>query len=505
MAAPSRRMNVLMVVSDQHLATCIAAEGDRQVITPHMDRLAREGTLCRGAYTANPICTPSRVSIFSGQYCHNHGYYGLSGPRPEALPSFLSHFREAGYRTAGVGNLHVPNRPRNWLEHHLDHFADYHESIEGELYKTPYYDKLRALGLMEKEDMHFFHHNMGYFLEGFPSPLPFELSQEGWCTEEAIRFIDAQDDRPFCMQVALQRPHQPFTPDKRFWEMYPEDLAPPATLHQDPSGRPPHFKAMYEWFRKMKWPIAPHDFESAARRLWRGYLACITHVDHSLGLMLEHLDRRGLAENTIVIYTADHGGYSGTYGIGEKAPGICSEAVCRVPMIWRVPGVTRAGTVTPHLMGTIDMAPTLASLCGLKPMESVDGVDVSPILRGEAKPVHEVAVTEFAWSKAIRFGPWRLVHYQPEMFPGQEVGELYNLEADPLETRNLYHNPGSREVVERGRRLLLEWLIRTTRVKSIWPAPGDWRKFDYPLAGDGKESNAAGPALRARNGQTVYL
>jgi len=98
-----RRLNVLHIIADQHQAACMGHEAHPQAITPNLDRLAAESVRFTRAYTQNPICTPSRVSILSGQYCHNHGYYGLSGPRPVALPSFFSHFKAHGYRTAGIG------------------------------------------------------------------------------------------------------------------------------------------------------------------------------------------------------------------------------------------------------------------------------------------------------------------------------------------------------------------------------------------------------------------
>ena len=431
MASPPR-MNLIEVIADQHQAACMGCAGHPQAITPNMDRLADEGVRFARAYTQNPICTPSRVSILSGQYCHNHGYYGLSGPRPHSLPSFFSHFRANGYRTAGIGNLHTPNDPRNWLEDHLDLYADCFQSVDGRAEETDWYDEIRELGLLDKEDFHFFHHNREYVLEGMPSQLPFELSQEGWTVREAVRFIEDCGGEAFCMQVSLERPHQPFFPDRRFWEMYPEDIELPPTIDQDPSHRPPHFRLAVENFRRSKWPIEPGDFESHARRMWRAYLACITHVDHALGLLLDHLDGEDLAGNTIVIYHADHGGYSGAHGILEKAPGISSEAVCRIPFIWRVPGVGKGGRVCEQFVENVDIAPTISSLCTLPPMDTVDGKDITPLIQGIDEPLREVAVTENPWSRAIRWDRWRFVHYQPEMF-GEDVGELYDLADDPDE------------------------------------------------------------------------
>ena len=237
-----------------------------------LDRLAGQGVRFTQAYTQNPICTPSRVSILSGQYCHNHGYYGLSGPRPVALPSFFSHFKAEGYRTAGIGNLHTPNDPRNWLEDHLDLFDDTFESVEGQSEQTAWYDQIRQRGLLEKEDFHFWGKHPEFMLEGRPSQIQFEDSQEGWCVQRAIGFLDECGDQPFCLQVSLERPHQPFYPYRRFWDLYPDDLALPPTLNQDPSGRPPHFRAAFEAFHNWRGTLEPQTFEAAARRVWRAYL-----------------------------------------------------------------------------------------------------------------------------------------------------------------------------------------------------------------------------------------
>ncbi len=361
---------------------------------------------------------------------------------------------------------------------------------------------------MEEEDNYRFFQLPEFGMEGVPSLLPYHDSQEAWAAREALRFIREREGRPFCVQVAFQRPHQPFTPAREFWELYPDDLALPPTLEQSPAGRPPHFQQMWQWFHDSTGALEPRTFTAMARRLWHGYLGCVSQVDHAFGELLTFLEQAGLADNTIVIYHADHGGYSGVHGIGEKAPGICSDAVCRVPFLWRVPGVTTAGHAGDQLVESIDLAPTITSLCGLPPMETTDGGNLTPLLHGEAQPLHEVAVTENPWSKALRWRQWRFVHYQPQMFDGQDIGELYDLEADPEEAVNLYHAPERQEIVHRCRRLLLEWLIRTTRVTTVWPPPPPFEitgPYDYHTAGDGKESNQAGPALRKAQGQLNYL
>jgi arylsulfatase len=507
---PARRLNVVYVIADQHQAACTGYEGHPQAITPNMNRLAASGIRFARTYTQNPICTPSRTSILSGQYCHNHGYYGLNGPAPPYnLPSFFSHFRHQGYRTAAFGKIHTPDDPRNWLADHCDELGDCYRYFthkprpanESRL-SNEYADYLRNLGLLEREDSVGLPEFPGANLEDArPSNLPYEHSVEGWSVKKAIRFIDSCGDKPYCVQVSLPRPHTWCTPDRRFWDLYPEDLALPRTLHNDPSHRPPHFQAMVKYLKNKDWLIEPKTFEAGCRRIWHGYMGCITQVDFALGQVMDYLEKTGRADNTILIYGADHGAYEGTYGAPEKVPGICSEAVCRVPSIWRVPGITPAGHVCNQLVENIDIAPTITGLCGLPPMETTDGHDLTPLLKGDDRPLREVAVTEGPWSKALRWGPWRFVHYQREMFR-EDVGELYNLESDPDETLNLYHDAAHQATVQECRRLVLEWLIRTTSLVTAWPPP-EGREF-AETAADGKETNKLGPADRVRRGLLNY-
>jgi choline-sulfatase/uncharacterized sulfatase len=305
--------------------------------------------------------------------------------------------------------------------------------------------------------------------------------------------------------------------------MYPDDIELPETMNCEPAERPAAFQRMYENFHNRNWDYTDlgEGWEDGARRAWRGTLACVSQVDDVFGQLLDYLEKNGLADNTIVVYGADHGCYHGIHGIEEKAPGICSDAVCRVPMIWRVPGVTQPGRVDERLIENVDITPTLASLCGLPPLDSTDGLDASRLLAGGDEPLHEIAVTENAWSKALRWGRWRFAHYQPEtMNSGRDEGELYDLETDPNELRNLYRDPEHQNTVNQCRRLLLEWLIRTTRVRTTQPAVktdvtpesekrfqigGGSGRFDFPLAGDGTAPNEIQPRFADSNRHANYI
>ena len=501
--------NVIMVLADQLNAEWMGCAGHPQALTPEFDAFAASGMRFEKAYCQNPICTPSRVSILSGRYAQNHGYYGLSGPAPLGLDNLFRHFRRHGYRTAAYGKLHLPESPRNWIADDVDEFGDSYESADGTCATSEFLSGLDAKGLREQEDS--WHNTTGFYspntipMDARPSALPFEETQEMWCARKAMAFMSQADERPFCIQIAFQKPHHPLFPNERFWNLYPEDLALPSHWDADAGGRPPNFQKMKIGARNMKpeFGVPGESFEDFLRRSWRGTLACVSQIDHVFGLLLCFLKERGLDKNTIVILGSDHGAYHGHFGLMEKAPGICSDAVCRVPMIWKVPEVTPEGSVCSQLVENIDMAPTLAKLCGLPDFDSADGLDITPLLKNQECSVHEVALTENVWSKSIRWKNWRFVHYSSRMFEEGDFGELYNLEEDPWERRNLYFDPQHQDLVASLRRRLLEYLIETRRTVTthvtVKNEPGrdcdPGARFTYPVCDD----NAAPNPIQARN------
>ncbi|MFW5857854.1 MAG: sulfatase, partial [Planctomycetota bacterium] len=387
--------NVLFILSDQHNAKCLGHRGHPDVKTPHLDRMAAEGVRFENAITQNPICTPSRVSYLSGQYCHNHGYYGLSGPNPNGLPTILGHFRRHGYRTGALGKIHCPEY---WVEDDCDVF---HEtcgcSVGGR--SAEYAAYLAERGLTDKED-HGALHEQGdrgrQTCEGRPSMVSYRDGQEGWIATKACEFMGACRDAgtPFFLHVSLPKPHQCYTPAQEFWDLYDEDsLTLPPNADNEAPHRAPHLKRSYDHWRTGNWALfEPRTFQAARRRKLHGYLGNISHVDHAVGELLDWIDAQGLGEDTIIVYTTDHGDYAAEHGIMEKAPGICHDAITRIPSLWRWTGRLAAGHAAAELVETVDVAPTLASLCGLPALETCDGQDITHLLRGETGEVREVAV-----------------------------------------------------------------------------------------------------------------
>ena len=309
-------------------------------------------------------------------------------------------------------------------------------------------------------------------MEGRPSPLTFEESQEGWIAQETIRCIEsAQEvDRPFLAFASLPRPHQCTSLSEPFWSWYEnEELVLPPNIDYDISLKAPHFRQTVERWRKGDWTlIEPRIFQTGRLRKLHGYLGAVSQVDHAVGQMVGFLERSGLRQNTIVIYTSDHGDYAVEHDIMEKAPGICADAITRIPMIWSWPDHFQSGHASQQLVELVDVSISLCQLADIEPLETSDGKNISHLLQEQEQAVREIAVTEFAWSKSIHKGQYRLVIYPRAMFLETEgFGELYDLDADPWEMNNLYFEPNSIDLVRVMEKDLLEWLVTTTRPATV--------------------------------------
>lgn len=462
--------NIVFILSDQHNAKVLGHKNHPDVKTPNLDKLAEEGVRFDNAITQNPICTPSRTCFLSGQYAHNHGIYNLCGPQPKNLPNMLGYFRKAGYQTAAIGKIHCPEY---WVEDQSDIFIETNPgcSIGG---SKEYMSHLAERGLQEEFKLSEGRKGIfGQAMDGYQSPLPYRDAPEGFIVTQAKKFMDdvRESGKPFIAHLSFPRPHQTYAPAEEFWNLYDENtLTMPPNWKYDNQQKAPNLKRTLKGQieRAEEWTITePRTYDDGCRRKMRGYLGSVSMVDHAVGEIMAYLQELGIADNTIIVYSSDHGDYACEHGLIEKAPGICSDAITRIPYIWKVPGTAKAGHVAEELVETVDVFPTLCSLTGLDLPETADGKDITPLLKGEGQALRQVGVTEFAWSKSLRKGPWRFVYYPKEMFEAEYpegFGELYNLDQDPWEMDNLYFKAEYQEKVVELRRDLMDWLVTTTRV-----------------------------------------
>ncbi|OGO80058.1 MAG: hypothetical protein A2Y21_11205, partial [Clostridiales bacterium GWC2_40_7] len=390
--------NILLLYSDQHNARVLGCYGNNEVHTPNIDRLAAEGVRFENAYTQNPICTPSRMCIMSGQYPHNFGYYGLMGKKPGNLPHIFQYLKVFGYKTGMAGKIHTPS---GWLSDYCDYVGDgygYEEEVKpwnekkleglqgmkGDDYSNDLYGK----GLLANRDDKFIHEwfeKHGYSksqgMDSRFSRLDKNETIEAWSAEKTNDFIEKchLDEVPFCFWMTVPRPHSTYVPAKEFWDMYDENkLTLPPNSENKMEGRHPSAKRTQEgWQKSNDWRIfKPDDWESARRRIMKGYYACVSQVDDAVGRVLDKLDELGIREETIIVYATDHGEFAGEHGMIEKAPGIGFRCVTRIPYIWSWKGHLKEGEIRDSLVESVDFLPTVCALAGIPAPDWVDGKDI---------------------------------------------------------------------------------------------------------------------------------
>jgi arylsulfatase len=451
-----RKPNILFLFSDQHNARCLSGAGHPDVKTPNLDRLAREGIRFDNAYSNNPICTPSRISFLSGLYPSTHGYYGLYGPQPSApMTNMFQCFREQGYRTGALGKLHTP---RYWIENQCqfvyDEFIEYPKYLEG-------------AGLYDLNDNRAFTGNR----DGQSSMIPLEHSCEMALAKQTIRFMRNQGepkdrgdvDAPWFAWVSFSRPHQPYTPSEPFASMYPPESL---TL-------PPVSETEKNEVKEKRSKTSRHTLNQTVS----AYLGLVSQVDHAIGEILKELEQRGELENTIIIYTSDHGDYAGEHGLYEKKGGISYRAITGIPMIFRLPKFPRAGEVSKAIVEAVDVFPTLCELAGIEIPNSVQGIDFTTILKGSVKKIRGSALTENAYRKALATKSWRYIANLHE----EQQDELYCLDDDPWELQNRIQDPACADIARKMLRVLFHRTVQAR--KPITTINGGWHEHDFDCDG----------------------
>ncbi len=458
----NKRPNILLLMSDQHNAKCAGFAGHEVVKTPNLDALAAQGVRFSSAYCQNPICTPSRMCHLSSQYVHNHGYYGLNGPMPHQLPSMFSEMKAQGYHTGAIGKIHLPDHD-GWIKPHTDFF--HHWQADEKLGIQSWRDWVKGHGYETVKDALNLEGRFANAFDGRPDFLPKEQSEEGYAALLAQRFLrERPAAEPFFLWYTLPKPHSDYKPAQEFWDLYPEDVPLPPNADDNCKGKIAPMRRTLEGQKRMQPTQQPSTYEALRRRKLRGYYGNISHMDWAMGQLLSTLDELNLRDDTLIVYTSDHGDFAAEHGLLEKAPGISSDAIGRVPMIWSWPRHLPQGETRDQLVETIDIWPTIAALCDLPALEMWDGRDISRLVQSEGPEVREAAFTENVFLKCITTREWRLTFVPNGVFPDDPVrGELYNRADDPWEMHNLFHDPDYAEVVRELKDALLSWLMTSTR------------------------------------------
>ena len=430
----SSRPNILLVMADQLSAPYLRSYGGDTVMSPAVDRLAAEGVVFERAYSNSPLCAPARFSMMSGQLNSRIGAYDNASEFPAGIPTFAHYLRAGGYQTSLVGKMHFVGP---------DQLHGYEERLTTDIYPadfgwTPNWDDPDG-----RFDWWF--HNMDSVVDAGVAEVSNQLDYDDEVGFRAVRKLRdlarTADDRPWHLTVSFTHPHDPYVARQEFWDLYDGVEIPlPATPPIPDADVDPHSARLRHVIAADVTDVTD-DQVRAARR---AYFANISYVDRWLGELLATLDRHGMADDTVVIFTSDHGDMLGERGLWYKMSFF--EHSTRIPLVVRAPGRCSPGrAATPITL--MDVAPTLLDLAGFDVMPpQFDGTSVLPFV--DAPDPDRTVVGEFLGEGAvapvfmIRRDDWKFVWSQPD--PPQ----LYDLAADPAELVYLAAVPEHRDVVE---------------------------------------------------------
>ncbi|MGI2258038.1 sulfatase family protein [Shewanella sp. GXUN23E] len=448
------RDNLLFIMTDEMKWDVMGVAGHPVVKTPNLDRLAAQGTYYRTTYTAAPICSPSRRSFFTSRYPHVHGVLdntrdALANDAEVDLPTLLKH---QGYETAISGKLHFYPEWHDWS---FDYF--WSRTSEGPNREPTYRQYMQAK----------------YGPEAFvpkPGSVPYPRDPLGhdlgqyrfdkadfetfWLTDRALEYLDQRNgEKPFFLFLSFNEPHSPYRVTEPYASMYdPSKLSVPVI--------PAEVKAQRQAaIAKGNKGMSRHliDDEQMMRDLTAQYLGHITNVDDNVGRVLSYLDSSGLADNTIVVFSADHGNMLGDHGKWFK--GVMYEGSSRIPLIIRAGKNTQyarlfnQGKVVEQVVESIDVMPTLLEMMAIDIPNGVQGQSLLPLTAGKAQDWKNSAFSQRS-DLMYRQGDYKLIVSGTS---GEGEAELYDLRRDPKELHNLADEAGYQERVTRMRRAIHGW------------------------------------------------
>ena len=445
----ARAKNVLFLLSDQHRPGALGVRGDVHARTPHLDALARAGMRFDHAYCAYPVCTPSRAALLTGTYAHTNGVYNNATPWPFTVKTIADYFGRHGYMTGLIGKMHFVDAQTHGFDYRLD-FNDWWQYLGPKA--RVYAEELAApnsgsglpqipalwedhgdpwLGTRTKDARE------GFVHVGRASLLEEKDHFESFVARETQRFLKTHGTRqPFFLVASFLKPHDPFMPPKEWAEMFSaDDMRLPATFGRIRPGQA-EAATVPQVIRGIAARHAPTPEvrdEAQARQRMAMYYANIAYLDGVIGGVLRGLRDLGLEDNTLVVYSSDHGEMLGEHGCWQKS--LFYEPSCGVPLVFRGPGV-KAGAVCGTPVSQVGLAATLLDACGLPVPAGLDEPSFARLLRDPeaawTRPVFaEFALGTRAARYMIRDGDFKFNYW------ANDLAELYNLREDPEEKRNL--------------------------------------------------------------------
>ncbi len=449
-AQNAKPKNVLFIVADD-LNCDLQCYGEKQVKTPNIDALAAAGMRFDRAYCQYPLCSPSRSSFLTGRRPNvtkvltnpragrfSTDYTQLSPHLREAIPDTITLpqlFKQNGYQVARIGKM-------------------YHYGVPGQIGTSGLDDKeswefvVNPAGRDKAEENKIFTFTPGSYggtLSWLASEGTDVEQTDGLTATAAISLLEQYKSKPFFLAVGFFRPHTPYVAPKKYFETLPTSEIELPPLAADDKSRTP--AAAYASAKKEQDTMT----DAQRREAIQAYRASISFMDAQVGRVVDALKKLGLAENTVIVLTSDHGYHMYEHGLWQKMS--LFENSARVPLLIVDPQATAKGKSSTALAELVDVYPTLAELCGLKAPEYLDGKSLKPVLSDPTKTVKDAAYTQCRQGYSIRTAQYRFTSWND----GKQGEQLYDLQSDPTETTNLVNEGKHAKLVAELRARLQEY------------------------------------------------
>jgi arylsulfatase A-like enzyme len=423
----TERPNILLILPDQMRASAMGCDGNAQVLTPHIDRLAAEGIRFKRTYANVPVCCPARAILMTGTYPHVNGMIANDLRLREEQVTIAERLRDVGYRTGFIGKWHLDGGPR-------------------EPGFVPPGPRRQGFEFWAAYECHHRHFEPDYFRDS-PEPIVVRKFEPEASCDFAVEFLKSQPkDKPFFLTVQMGPPHDPYGAPEDYMKLYDVE-----TITPDPSWQPGSETRPTPKAGLRRGPLVNRFVPVGGKEEIAAYYAAITAIDDQVGRLLATLKETGADENTLILFTSDHGDMLGNHGMRRKRKPHDESA--RVPGILRWPARVPKGQIVDTLFSHIDMPPTLLALAGLAVPDEMQGADLSRVALGETTAGPEAVLLQiFIPSKGDSIpGPWRGLVTQTHTYARfkNEPWVLFDHEADPNQMTNLAADPAAADLREK--------------------------------------------------------
>lgn len=478
------RPNVLLITTDQQRYDTLGVNGNRHIATPHLDQLAAAGTNFTQAYVTNPVCVASRACIQTGRYTHQHGVEYMEDvvDNTPGLPpwevTFMERLQVAGYYTGAFGKIHMyPEKGFHEVKLSGGQGARWDQPYGLRLGPSPmgndYAEWLEARRPGGFAAIHDQRRTEAYHTHGsaVTSPIDFEEYVDTWVAENCRDFMrrragPSAQDQPFFLWCGFLNPHAPLDAPEPYASLYhPDDVPLPDSFLADVSDRPAFYTARQRNFRKLDRPAA----EAKIRRMIAYYWGLCTMLDDLSQRLFDTLQELGLWDDTLVIYTSDHGDMMGDFAMTGKSNFM--EGSIHVPFIAKPPQgdeTNAAGATQTGLMEIFDIAPTVLDYARVPRPAPMQATSLRPLLAGASGGKEQVLCEYTSNDRALKGKCLRTDRYKYVFWTPDREEELYDMHTDPQEFHNLAADPAHQAVLADHRTRLLEHLTRSEQPLLTW-------------------------------------